>query len=263
MDLGLQDKVALVAASSKGLGRAIAYGLAKEGARVAICARGEDALAQTAAEIEGATGSPVLAMVADLTNKQNIENLVARVVEEFGRLDILVTNAGGPPPGLFVDLTDENWEEAFHLTLMSAVRLCREVIPHMRRQGGGRIITMTSISVKQPEENLMLSNSLRLAVIGLTKTLANELARDNILVNSVCSGWTRTERVERLMRDRTQRNGTSVEEEFAKIEKDIPLGRMGTPEEVANLVVFLASEKASNITGTAIQVDGGYVKGVF
>jgi len=261
--MGLQGKVALVAASSKGLGRAIAYGLAKEGAKVAICARGEEALARTAAEIEEVTGSTVLAMVADLTDKQQVENLVARVVEEYGRLDILVTNAGGPPPGLFVDLTDEEWEEAFYLTLMSAVRLCREAIPHMRRQEGGRIITMTSISVKQPVENLMLSNSLRLAVIGLTKTLANELAKDNILVNSVCPGWTRTERVEELMEDRAQRQATSAEEEFAKIEKDIPLGRMGTPEEVANLVVFLASERASNITGTAIQVDGGYVKGVF
>lgn len=263
MEMGLQGKVALVAASSKGLGRAIAYGLAKEGAKVAICARGEEALARTAAEIEEVTGSTVLAMVADLTDKQQVENLVARVVEEYGRLDILVTNAGGPPPGLFVDLTDEEWEEAFYLTLMSAVRLCREAIPHMRRQEGGRIITMTSISVKQPVENLMLSNSLRLAVIGLTKTLANELAKDNILVNSVCPGWTRTERVEELMEDRAQRQATSAEEEFAKIEKDIPLGRMGTPEEVANLVVFLASERASNITGTAIQVDGGYVKGVF
>lgn len=185
MEMGLQDEVALVAASSKGLGRAIAYGLAREGAKVAICARGEEALARTATEIEGATGSPVLAMVADLTKKQNIENLVARVVEEFGRLDILVTNAGGPPPGLFVDLTDEKWEEAFQLTLMSAVRLCREVIPHMHRQGGGRIITMTSISVKQLLENLMLSNSLRLAVIGLTKTLANELAKDNIIGDKV------------------------------------------------------------------------------
>jgi len=162
-----------------------------------------------------------------------------------------------------VDLLDENWEEAFHLALMSAVRLCREVIPHMRRQGGGRIITMTSVSVKQPVENLMLSNSMRLGVMGLTKTLANELAKDNILVNSVCPGWTRTERVGELLQDRAQRRGTSMEEEFAKIEREIPLGRMGSPEEVANLVVFLASERASNITGTAIQVDGGYVKGIY
>ncbi len=262
MDLGLRDKVALVAASSKGLGKAIAWGLAAEGARVVVCARGEEALAATAREIEEDTGSPVLAVVADLTVKEDIERLVARTVEEFGGLDVLVTNAGGPPPGLFVDLSDEEWEVAANLTLMSAVRLIREAIPHMRRGGWGRIITLTSVSVKQPIDNLILSNAVRLAVLGLTKSLANELAKDNILVNTVCPGWTRTERMEELLRDRARRGGTSLEEEFAQIERDIPLGRMGSPEEVANLVVFLASERASNITGTAIQVDGGYVKGV-
>lgn len=263
MDLGLKDKVALVAAASKGLGKAVAMGLAREGAKVAICARGEETMKATAQEIEAATGSEVLAIRADLTKPSDIKHLVETTAQHFGRIDILFTNAGGPPPGRFVELTPEQWQAAVDLTLMSAVHLCYKVVPYMRRQGGGRIITSTSVSVKQPLDNLVLSNSIRLAVIGLTKSLSNELARDNILVNSVCPGWTRTERVEELMRDRAAREGITIEEAFAGIEKDIPLGRMATPEEFANLVVFLASERASYITGAAIQVDGGFYKGIF
>jgi 3-oxoacyl-[acyl-carrier protein] reductase len=263
MDLGLKDKVALVTAASKGLGKAVAMGLAREGARVAICARGEEALNATAQEIEAASGSEVLAVRADLTKAADIEQLVETTAQHFGRLDVLFTNAGGPPPARFTELTPEQWQEAVDLTLMSAVRLCYKVVPYMRRQGGGRIITSTSVSVKQPLDNLILSNSIRLAVIGLTKSLSNELAEDNILVNSVCPGWTRTERVEELLQARAAREGITVEEAFAGIEKDIPLGRMARPEEFANLVVFLASERASYITGAAIHVDGGFYKGVF
>ena len=263
MDLGLKGKVALVVASSKGLGKAAAIGLAREGADVTICARGEEALQATAHEIEADTGGQVLALRADVTRPEDIDRLVEETVERFGRLDILVTNAGGPPAGLFDNFTPDDWEAAVDLTLMSTVRLCYAAVPHMRRQGGGRIITMTSVSVKQPLGNLILSNAIRMAVIGLTKSLSNELAKDNILVNSVCPGWTRTERVEQLLESLAQRNGITADEAAARIEKDIPLGRMGKPEEFADLVVFLASERASFITGTAIHIDGGFYKGVY
>ncbi len=259
----MKGKVAIVAASSMGLGRAIARGLAEEGAKVVICARDEERLRNTAKEIESKTGSEVLAVRADVTVTEDIKRITQEAVERFGRIDVLVTNAGGPPPGAFLELSEEDWRRALDLNLLSAVRLCRQVVPHMRMQGGGRIINMTSFTVKQPLENLMLSNSIRMAVIGFAKTLSNELAGDNILVNNVCPGWTLTERLRRLLEARAQRKGISVEEERRSLEREIPMGRLGKPEEVADLVVFLASERAGFITGATIQVDGGYIKGVY
>jgi 3-oxoacyl-[acyl-carrier protein] reductase len=263
MDLGLTDKVALVIGSSRGLGKAVAMGFAQEGAKVAICARGETALDTTRQEITRTTGRQVLAVTADVTRPEDVDRLVQATLDRFGRIDVLVTNAGGPPAGTFLDFNPEVWQQAVNLNLMSAVRLCYAVVPTMRRQGGGRIIAITSISVKQPLDNLILSNSVRMAVVGLTKSLSNELAADNILVNSVCPSWTLTERVEELLRHRAGRNGTSYEEELGQLERDIPLRRLGQPEELANVVVFLASERASYLTGVSIQVDGGFYKAVY
>lgn len=262
MDLGLRDQVALVTAASKGLGRAVALRMAQEGAHVVLCARGEAHLAATAAEIEATTGRQVLPLPADVSDQEAVDALVQATVERFGRVDFLVINAGGPPPGQFLDLTPENWEAAARLTLMSAVRLCYAVVPVMKEQGEGSILAMTSVSVKQPLPNLILSNSLRLGVIGLVKTLADELAPFGIRVNSICPGWTRTARVEQLLRDRAGRNGTTLDEEAAKITAAIPLGRMGTPEELAAVAAFLVSPAASYVTGVSLLVDGGMHRGV-
>jgi len=262
MDLGLKGKVALVAAASKGLGKAAALELAREGARVAICARTEATLWAAAADIEGATGGEVLAVVADLSDADDVERLVQTTVDRFGRLDILVTNAGGPPSGYFLDLSDDAWHATVELTLMSAVRLCRAAVPHMRKHGWGRIVNITSVSVKQPIDNLLLSNALRSGVVGLAKTLSNHFAGDGITVNSVCPGWTLTDRVAELFAARARDEGVSVEEAERQVTADIPLGRMGQPEELAALIAFLASERAGYITGTVIQVDGGYVRGL-
>jgi 3-oxoacyl-[acyl-carrier protein] reductase len=195
MDLGLRGKAACVAASSQGLGKAIAVALAAEGAKVAICGRRPEPLQNAAHDIMGATGADILPVVADVSIPAEARHFVNSSAEHFGRLHILVTNAGGPPPGRFDDLDDRQWQSAVDLTLMSVVHLCRSAVPHLRNAGGGRIIALTSVSAKQPLENLLLSNSLRLGVIGVVKTLANELAADGILVNSVCPGWTLTERV--------------------------------------------------------------------
>jgi 3-oxoacyl-[acyl-carrier protein] reductase len=262
MDLGLRYKIALVAASSRGLGRAVALRLAQEGAHVAICARGKRDLDSTADQIRRVTGQRVLAIPEDIADEEAASTLVEATVEAFGGLDILVTNAGGPPPGKFLDFTARDWEHATQLTLMSAIRLCYAAVPVMKDQGGGSILAMTSITVKQPLPNLVLSNSLRLGVTGLIKTLADELAPFDIRVNALCPGWTRTARVDQLLEDRARRNHTSLEEEAATIAADIPLGRMGTPEEFAAAAAFLVSEAASFITGVSLLVDGGMYRGV-
>ena len=262
MDLGLKGKVALVAGASQGMGRAAALGFAREGAKVSISARGEAQLKGAAEMIRRETGSDVLALVADMTRLEDIQKLVAKTVERFGRLDVVVTNAGGPPPGEFMKFTDEDWEKAFHLSFMSALRLAREAVPHMRKVGGGRVVNITSYSVKEPIAGLVLSNAIRSAVIGLAKTLSRELAKDNILVNNVCPGRIDTERARKLNQARAERLKRPVEEINREMAAEIPLGRYGTAEEMADLIVFLASERASYITGTTIQIDGGLVRGI-
>ena len=261
MDLGLTNKVAIVAAASKGLGKAIAMELAAEGARVAICSRDEKRIREAAESIARQTGAQVHASATDVTKAEDIERFVGETVRRFGTVQILVTNAGGPPPGPFTDLADAEWVRAFELNLMSTIRLCRQVLPLMQKDRWGRIINVTSVAVKQPVDGLMLSNSIRSGVIGFAKTLANEVAAHNILVNNVCPGYIRTERVEDLSRTMAQRKGTTAEAIVKSWEAGIPLGRIGDPREFAALVAFLASERASYITGATIQVDGGMVKG--
>lgn len=263
MDLGIAGRVALVAASSKGLGKAVAYGLAAEGVRVVLCARGQETLKATEEEIRQKTGVELLAVPTDLTDPAQVEHLVERTVQAFGTVDILVTNAGGPPPGYFEDLNDEAWQRGFEITLMSSVRLTRQALPYMKQQNWGRIINITSLSVKQPIDNLLLSNSLRLGVVGWAKTLAGQVASQGITVNNVCPGWTRTERVQELFQARAQAEGTTPEAIAESLMENIPMGRMAEPHEFGALVVFLASESARYITGTTVQVDGGAVKGLF
>jgi 3-oxoacyl-[acyl-carrier protein] reductase len=234
---------------------------AREGASVAACARNRAQLMETCHGIADATGAEVLAVTADVSIPADIERLVSSTVDRFGKLDILVINAGGPPTGNFSDLDQADWERAAQLTLMSAVRLCYATVPVMKRGGGGSILAITSLSVKQPLDNLILSNSLRLGVIGLVKSLSNELGADGIRVNAICPGWTRTARVDELLQARSAKSGSTEEDEAAGIAADIPMGRMGDPEEFARAAVFLASPAASYITGVSLLVDGGQYKG--
>src|ERR1044071_9288830 len=260
MDLGLKNKVALVAAGSRGLGRAVAEELAAEGASLLLCARDAKTLTETAAAIADASGAHVLAVPADVTVTDDIKRLVEAGIERFGQIDILVTNAGGPPAGRFEQLTREQWEQAIRLTLLSAVELARQVLPGMKERRWGRILNITSIAVKQPVENLLLSNSLRAGLTGFARTLANEVATNGITVNNILPGYTRTERLDELAKMMAEKQGISSSEFRGVWEKEIPMGRLGEPREFAALATFLVSERASYITGTSIQVDGGWIK---
>jgi 3-oxoacyl-[acyl-carrier protein] reductase len=259
MDLVLNDKVALVAASSKGLGRAVAIKLAEEGSNVIICSRNSEKLELVAEEIMN-KGRRCLAIPTDLTDYAQVQSLVTKSIQHFGKIDILVTNSGGPPSGEFLDFSIEDWQQAIDLNLMSTIYLCKEVIPYMVQQNDGRIVMITSISVKQPIKGLILSNVARAGVAGLAKSLSNEFGKNNILVNIVCPGYTQTERVEELAITLASKQGLKPEELKQKWAELNALGRLATPEEFANVVVFLVSEKASHLTGTAIQIDGGLVK---
>ena len=257
MDLQLKDKVAVVMAASRGLGAATARVFAEEGARVVISARDAEALHETAKAIAHATGARVLPVVADSSKAADVQRLLETAVQAFGRIDALVVNAGGPPAGSFMAFDDADWQQAVDLILMSAVRAARGVIPIMRRQGSGSITFIASVSVKHALDNLVFSNSLRLAVAGLVKTLAREVGPDNIRINMICPGYTATDRVLRLAALSAERNGTTLEEELAKSAANTALKRIATVEEFARPCVFLASPAASYITGTALFVDGG------
>jgi 3-oxoacyl-[acyl-carrier protein] reductase len=258
MDLGLEGQVALVTAASKGLGKAAAMAFAQEGAKVSICARSEE-LERAAEEIRSSTGGEVLAVRADVTRSEEIQNLIQKTLEAYQQIDILIVNAGGPPPGNFLDLTPEDWRAAVDLTIMSAVDLCYAVVPHMLEKESGSIVTTQSVSVKQPIDNLILSNSLRMAVIGLMKSMANELGPRGIRVNSINPSYTYTERVQQLLEDRAARNNVSVEEQASRASEIIPLGRMATVEEYGKTIAWLASPAASFIHGHALMFDGGTV----
>jgi len=262
MDLGLRDRVALVCGASKGLGKAVALGLAQEGARLAVCSRSGENIGRAAGEIRQETGAEVLPLKADLSSAAEARAFFNQALAHYGKVDVLVTNAGGPPSLPFTEITDAHWEEAFHLTLMSAAILIREAIPPMQAQKYGRIVNLTSVAVKQPILGLILSNALRTGLVGLSKTLSSIYGPDNILINNVCPGYTLTERVRELSEVVAKRQNTTPAAVIQSWEQEIPLGRLGRPEELADLVVFLASERASYITGATIQVDGGYFRGL-
>jgi 3-oxoacyl-[acyl-carrier protein] reductase len=261
MDLGLKGKIALVTGASRGLGFATARGLALEGARVVVNSRNLEKLAKTAAALQAETGSEVIACAGDVSDPAVPEQLVAAAVQAFGGLDLLVTNAGGPPPGKFESFDDSTWQKAIELSLMSHVRLVRSALPYLRQSPSASVLAITSYSVKQPIPNLILSNSIRLATVGLIKSLALELGSAGIRFNSILPAWTDTERVQELMAARAKANQTTLDEEMRKQAQDSPLGRMGTPVEFANAAVFLLSPAASYLTGVMLSVDGGMYKG--
>jgi len=263
MDLGLQGKIALVAAASQGLGRAVAEELAQEGASLILCARNEHRLNIACDEIRERTGTHVIPVAGDLGIYADVERIVNEGLARFGQIDILVTNTGGPPAGTFENLSRESWDTAVSSLLTSVLDLTRLVLPGMKERRWGRILNITSISVKQPVENLMLSNSVRAAVTGFARTLANEVAEHGITVNNILPGYTLTERVDQLARSGAEKEGIDSAEIKARWEAQIPMKRLGTPEEFAALAAFLVSERASYITASSIAVDGGWIRSLY
>ncbi len=262
MDLQLKNKVALVTAASRGLGYATARVLAEEGAHIVMCSRNVEAINEAGDRLAEETGATVLPIPANVAHAADVERLVTQTLARFGRIDALFINIGGPPTGRFVNFTPEDWDDAIQLTVQSAVRLCYAVVPVMREQKSGSILANTSVTVKHSLDNLMLSNSLRLAVIGLMKSLSIELGPENIRVNAIAPGWTRTERVDEILRARMEQNTTTMDDEAALIAANVPLRRMADPLEFGRAAAFLLSPAASYVTGITLLVDGGMTKAV-
>ncbi|MFA6438557.1 MAG: SDR family oxidoreductase [Bacteriovoracaceae bacterium] len=262
MDLGIKGKIALVSAASQGLGKAAALSLAKEGATVAICSRDERSVNKTAKEIHAITGSIVLPVVTDVSNGSEINRLIDTIMMEYGKIDILVNNAGGPSTGKITTMTDVEWERGFDLTMRSMIRMTRAVLPMMEHRRWGRVITIASITAKQPVDDLLISSTLRPGILGLTKVLANQYGKNNITVNTICPGYVLTQRQEELSRSRSNEQKMTMEEYLKESAQHIPVGRLGRPEEIGDVIAFLASERASFINGANLMVDGGQSKAI-
>lgn len=262
MDFRIKEKIALVTAASQGLGKAAALSLAREGATVAICARNKETLMHTAQEIVAETHTTVLPLVADVSNAHEIDLLVNAVKNEFGTVHILVNNAGGPPTGTIGALTDGEWQQGYELTMMSMIRLTRAVLPMMEQQRWGRVISLVSLAAKEPIDSLLISSTLRPGILGLTKVLANQYGKFGITVNTVCPGYVLTKRMEELSRSRSASSSMSYEQYLEQSASNIPIGRLGKPEEIGDVVAFLASDCASYVTGANLLVDGGQSKGI-
>ncbi len=262
MDLGLKNKIVVIGGASKGIGKATALGFACEGAKVTVCARDPDMLQGTAEEIRRETGAEVLAVPGDLSQGEATERLIDETVERFGTVHVLVANTGGPPLGGFGNMSDADWENAFALNFLSTVRLIRKALPYMEKQQWGRIISVMSMSVKEPIDGLILSNGVRPAVVGMAKTLSREVGKHNITVNTVLPGRILTDRLKSGITARAQRANKSFDDALKDSAADVPLKRIGDPKEMANVIVFLASEAASYVNGVSIQVDGGLVRGL-
>lgn len=262
MDFAIRDRVAFIGGGSKGLGKGCALALAREGVRIAICGRGAEALREAATEIKKESAVDILPIQADLAKTEDVERAVGEAMAAFGKIDILVANSGGPKAGTFFDIGEGEWEEAYHAVLRYVIQLYRLIIPGMRQRKWGRVVNIASLSIKEPAENLILSNVFRSGVASLAKSISRELIKDNVTVNTVCPGAFKTDRAYELMERIAARKHQTLEEVEQEAIRGLPLGRYQTPGELGDLITFLCSENARGITGTTIQIDGGIYKGL-